>query len=1357
MRLQISVKRYSLPSTNVIFTTRSFGPSPATSSSDATIAQLLEDINEIVPLESADWGLEDYAVEVNGYECLHFSPIDAVLRDGDQVVIRALKTQDLRSRRLGGRHQISSDGRHLIDGVAFGRQWLKKGGRPAVQIPPRKRRLQIKSAENHEEQDTGPLALTDVNDADELDDEDSDEDDDEDQDSDFVDEDGDVLTDDESDGETEPSFVIDTRPSLQIVARQDFQDADDEVQDSTEEEDSDEDLADSETADQEVLAAELQALREEERSQNANFGGKQQESVMRLSPSDGSDIRSSRRKRKLTVDHDIQDQYGPEFNGFSSPIIKRIKADEVPAPPDSDSDSTSSSGSDSDEDSDSGASSPPSKKPPCLDGSANSDHSSNSSEETSDSGSDSDSDAASEDESGGSSSPSSRTSDVIDSNGEAPSRTPPKRNALVSVPKSPEPSVVISSVTTRPSVPPGQGSKRTRYANQRQKKRYRLAALKEQGFLPENASFTDMAAYDEAQQTGSLGPAAAVAKVIEAKKQELLGQVQEQAQEEEKLPVPVQAPEQNPYMAWEPTDKIVRSSHSLPRRTQAPFTDDSSEQLQGLHTPLHERPVKDLVGSLLAPAVETKSDPPKQRSRLDLNSTRNMIFNGLGVRKPKNAAAEQALREKLAMPVKGALPKQLFKDASMKQDEGSTKLDDAQIPWQSKLIVSAVECEVEGVTLKEPPFPFVQGWDEGAIRRLRNIKKKGRNQRQYYAYDEDAAMDGYEEPDNAEDHDESMLYDEVNGVDTVDKLRRQTSNLINEAQDQLDTKASDLLSEDVQDLPWPDDVDSLDTLLQQDALPGAVIAFKEFHLNATSLQPEISGYRVARVEAVQEDGRLDLTLSKRDRKPSRVMRYDEETGERILSRSEMFQGSDEAGEDDGSRLLAYADLIEPKLVELSTASKPTTNRSLFAETEVPNGPSLSVSELAVFPESTVSDNPTWTSAQPPVQTVTVAETGNGFDIEIATPRRAEISALMKEAGFDSNLDSQLLRPINGRTDSAQRQDPDLDVTRESMNHSRKTSVEPVSEAQQTAPDTSGFDSPRFNGWSSSPPVEPEPDEAADESNIGELLDSSQQVEEQPDEEAVGNGSLAPKNVVAYPHISQLELDASMQGSSNTKLCEGKGDDSPVYDDSSLHNDQEGALYLDSSGIEAVEDTHLDSLRSMIPPSVEQSQDAVEPPARDAHVATATFLGGPDGQISSDDDELPSLARITSTARSRSSRLSPQPVTRQGKRKATHRRKLTSPFDESIAPGSQPPVKQSQSQIRLSQIPPGSHVVDLTFSSDPVSPGNSDGDYAKTKRLSRRSNKGKTVTDGAGAEKSDALAVSAGLGNRRLLKSKKAKS
>lgn len=46
------------------------------------------------------------------------------------------------ARRLTGRHQISTDGKHLIDGVPFGKPYFQKAvsSRPPITIPPRKRR-----------------------------------------------------------------------------------------------------------------------------------------------------------------------------------------------------------------------------------------------------------------------------------------------------------------------------------------------------------------------------------------------------------------------------------------------------------------------------------------------------------------------------------------------------------------------------------------------------------------------------------------------------------------------------------------------------------------------------------------------------------------------------------------------------------------------------------------------------------------------------------------------------------------------------------------------------------------------------------------------------------------------------------------------------------------------------------------------------------------------------------------------------------------------------------------------------------------------------------------------------------------
>ena len=69
------------------------------------------------------------------------------------ISIRPLQTTDLRVRRISGRHQISSDGKHLIDGVAFGRPYLRRAERPAVRIAPRKRRRLIYDKNEDEDAD----------------------------------------------------------------------------------------------------------------------------------------------------------------------------------------------------------------------------------------------------------------------------------------------------------------------------------------------------------------------------------------------------------------------------------------------------------------------------------------------------------------------------------------------------------------------------------------------------------------------------------------------------------------------------------------------------------------------------------------------------------------------------------------------------------------------------------------------------------------------------------------------------------------------------------------------------------------------------------------------------------------------------------------------------------------------------------------------------------------------------------------------------------------------------------------------------------------------------------------------------
>lgn len=118
MRLHLVIQRHGLPVTRILWTTappslyagRSSSGVPAASSAVTssrapnalyssggyTVAQLLEDVNEVIPLEtepalfddeySGQWGLEDYVVETGGSECLHFMEVEGLLRDGDEVV-----------------------------------------------------------------------------------------------------------------------------------------------------------------------------------------------------------------------------------------------------------------------------------------------------------------------------------------------------------------------------------------------------------------------------------------------------------------------------------------------------------------------------------------------------------------------------------------------------------------------------------------------------------------------------------------------------------------------------------------------------------------------------------------------------------------------------------------------------------------------------------------------------------------------------------------------------------------------------------------------------------------------------------------------------------------------------------------------------------------------------------------------------------------------------------------------------------------------------------------------------------------------------------------------------------------------
>ncbi|KAI9656524.1 MAG: hypothetical protein M1821_004731 [Bathelium mastoideum] len=132
MRLQLSIHRHELPPVELLWAF------PDEKTRSTTVSQLLEDINNIVPLESEEWGLEDYVVQFGKFECLHFSRVQELLKEDDNLIVRPLNTNDLRARTLSGRHQITPDGKRLYDGIPFGRPYLRRPARPEIHIPGRR-------------------------------------------------------------------------------------------------------------------------------------------------------------------------------------------------------------------------------------------------------------------------------------------------------------------------------------------------------------------------------------------------------------------------------------------------------------------------------------------------------------------------------------------------------------------------------------------------------------------------------------------------------------------------------------------------------------------------------------------------------------------------------------------------------------------------------------------------------------------------------------------------------------------------------------------------------------------------------------------------------------------------------------------------------------------------------------------------------------------------------------------------------------------------------------------------------------------------------------------------------------------
>lgn len=76
MRLQLEVCRHRLPSVKILWH----------ADDESIISGLLADLDPVIPLQSEEWGLEDYVLETAaGFETLHYQKIADVLREDDYL------------------------------------------------------------------------------------------------------------------------------------------------------------------------------------------------------------------------------------------------------------------------------------------------------------------------------------------------------------------------------------------------------------------------------------------------------------------------------------------------------------------------------------------------------------------------------------------------------------------------------------------------------------------------------------------------------------------------------------------------------------------------------------------------------------------------------------------------------------------------------------------------------------------------------------------------------------------------------------------------------------------------------------------------------------------------------------------------------------------------------------------------------------------------------------------------------------------------------------------------------------------------------------------------------------------------
>lgn len=362
---------------------------------------------------------------------------------------------------------------------------------------------------------------------------------------------------------------------------------------------------------------------------------------------------------------------------------------------------------------------------------------------------------------------------------------------------------------------------------------------------------------------------------------------------------------------------------------------------------------------------------PLRRPKLDLASTRRMLLSSLGLQKSKLNSAGSKDENTRKEEVRGTGPSHptpkhiIFEDdfqgersaeitMSTKDSEAFTKDQlpaGAEVHWTEKIVLDAVECCEEGVTLSTPPFPFTQRWDPQqrlSGKKGKADKKRKRNQPQYYEEDEHY-LDYGSSPKVREDNRVKPFGDPLMELNAQKASHAEGSSVVEQG---LDGQPTTLLPEfsmshDENEIPaMPSDPNTCQFLNPSDLRPGAVIGFKRLVM-AANWQPEISDYQTAKLEKVLDDGTIQMILARRNRENKEIS-YDE-NGQRIYGKFEV-PADDELEVDDGLLELSFSELVEPRLVQpgqelLKEAMSQDSIKDSFKDSHKDNGMPFAESDI----------------------------------------------------------------------------------------------------------------------------------------------------------------------------------------------------------------------------------------------------------------------------------------------------------------------------------------------------------------------------------------------------------------------------